>query len=672
MRYILCLIALADFVALGWFAMFTGSDVPYLRGAPQIAMQIETEAAEIVENAGHAKIRVAVDGRSIHLSGEAATQGEIDSLVRTLADISIASRLTHDIAIVPTPGEAGGSTPTDAVAVSEDAEGTFSLAARVTPSDTQSPGTAPQGQQPAIPEEISQRFPDGVYHMQARKTVDGTILLSGKVPDASTIISLISAAEALSDVPLIVKLDAAEDFPSTVWLNMNRQGLEALAWMESGDLSTVGPDLSLRGTVQTLAEREQLMAFVQPEWVLDVTVLNTEPDAEITLNLTADGSITGSGSLPKGLTSEQFADLLPGLSANGFSVEGAGRDVDWTAALDGLSIVLPRLDTAEIRIKHTRFSLSGILKDGYSADGLEASLRTAMNEGWTLSLEVEAPPPESELILTKADDVVSLGGVLPRGLTPADALALFGESAGGSGLTEGGFGEAGEWRNALIGTAEMLDLFTEATGSVSEGKIALTGTLRSGYDAKSVHAWQSARTGANWQIEVGADTAPASDGDTRRVLVEDGDGFAGNERFISGYWLPILDFAPSVETCTAQTEAHQASGKITFITSSARFDQDGKDTLDRLAAILQRCAGRDGVKLEIGGHTDSVGNDAANLRLSEKRAQVVLDEMVKRGVRADLMSAVGYGEDEPIASNNTAEGRARNRRITFNWSETSQ
>ena len=71
----------------------------------------------------------------------------------------------------------------------------------------------------------------------------------------------------------------------------------------------------------------------------------------------------------------------------------------------------------------------------------------------------------------------------------------------------------------------------------------------------------------------------------------------------------------------------------------------------------------------IAGHTDSVGNDDANLRLSQERAEAVLSELTRRGVRAEAMTAVGFGEAEPIATNNNAEGRAQNRRITFSWSD---
>jgi OOP family OmpA-OmpF porin len=71
------------------------------------------------------------------------------------------------------------------------------------------------------------------------------------------------------------------------------------------------------------------------------------------------------------------------------------------------------------------------------------------------------------------------------------------------------------------------------------------------------------------------------------------------------------------------------------------------------------------VPIEIGGHTDNQGDALENLDLSERRAQAALDYFIEKGQDADRFVVWGYGETEPIASNDTAEGRARNRRIEF-------
>lgn len=69
---------------------------------------------------------------------------------------------------------------------------------------------------------------------------------------------------------------------------------------------------------------------------------------------------------------------------------------------------------------------------------------------------------------------------------------------------------------------------------------------------------------------------------------------------------------------------------------------------------------------EISGYTDNVGDAAANQQLSEQRAKSVRDYLIKQGVPAESLTAVGYGQDNPVADNSTEEGRKKNRRIEFN------
>ncbi len=71
------------------------------------------------------------------------------------------------------------------------------------------------------------------------------------------------------------------------------------------------------------------------------------------------------------------------------------------------------------------------------------------------------------------------------------------------------------------------------------------------------------------------------------------------------------------------------------------------------------------MKIEIAGHTDSVGSEMYNLRLSEARANAVRDYLIQHGISPDRLIAKGYGESRPIAPNTTREGRAKNRRVEF-------
>jgi OOP family OmpA-OmpF porin len=72
-----------------------------------------------------------------------------------------------------------------------------------------------------------------------------------------------------------------------------------------------------------------------------------------------------------------------------------------------------------------------------------------------------------------------------------------------------------------------------------------------------------------------------------------------------------------------------------------------------------------GLRVEVQGFTDSIGTEEYNQGLSERRANAVKDYLVERGVNPEKISAKGYGELNPVASNDTKEGRALNRRVEF-------
>ena len=106
------------------------------------------------------------------------------------------------------------------------------------------------------------------------------------------------------------------------------------------------------------------------------------------------------------------------------------------------------------------------------------------------------------------------------------------------------------------------------------------------------------------------------------------------------------------------------------ITLKNVFFQTGKYTLleisivelDKVVEMMQK---HPTLHIELGGHTDNTGNEAANQKLSEQRAKAVYDYLVGHGVSADRLSYKGYGQSQPVADNSTPEGRRQNRRTVF-------
>ena len=141
----------------------------------------------------------------------------------------------------------------------------------------------------------------------------------------------------------------------------------------------------------------------------------------------------------------------------------------------------------------------------------------------------------------------------------------------------------------------------------------------------------------------------------------DGDGFAD-----------IDDQCPDVPGVAAQQgcpeeveqevieQMEDISENIFFELDSFDLKAESRAKLDEVLSILERYQN---FNLSIEGHTDSTGAASYNQTLSEKRAAAVRDYLVSRGVPANRVSSVGYGENQPIADNSTAAGRAQNRRV---------
>lgn len=99
---------------------------------------------------------------------------------------------------------------------------------------------------------------------------------------------------------------------------------------------------------------------------------------------------------------------------------------------------------------------------------------------------------------------------------------------------------------------------------------------------------------------------------------------------------------------------------LMFATNSSSLNQKTKDNLSDLATTLKKY---EDTNILIEGHTDSTGADEYNQTLSEKRANAVSGYLMSLGVAGQRLSTVGYGEGQPVAENETAEGRQKNRRV---------
>jgi len=103
-------------------------------------------------------------------------------------------------------------------------------------------------------------------------------------------------------------------------------------------------------------------------------------------------------------------------------------------------------------------------------------------------------------------------------------------------------------------------------------------------------------------------------------------------------------------------------GNVTFKTDSSDINASFYSALDSVVLVLNEYKK---TSIDIIGHTDSVGSDSYNQQLSERRARSVAEYLAGQGVLPARLLIAGYGKNQPIASNNTPEGRAQNRRVTL-------
>ncbi|RZK41181.1 MAG: OmpA family protein [Pedobacter sp.] len=139
---------------------------------------------------------------------------------------------------------------------------------------------------------------------------------------------------------------------------------------------------------------------------------------------------------------------------------------------------------------------------------------------------------------------------------------------------------------------------------------------------------------------------------------------------VDGSGCPLKVPAPQItERVTERVIVTEADRKVVadaianleFDLGKATIRSKSYTTLNRVAALLME----KNFSLKLAGHTDNTGSDALNLRLSKDRAESVKAYLVSQGANASRIEAVGFGKGQPIASNNTAEGRQQNRRVEF-------
>ncbi|MBU3030852.1 OmpA family protein [Paracoccus marinaquae] len=193
----------------------------------------------------------------------------------------------------------------------------------------------------------------------------------------------------------------------------------------------------------------------------------------------------------------------------------------------------------------------------------------------------------------------------------------------------------GGWTVRVIGALEAMDNLASGTAEVSPDLIRLSGVSGDPDAAERTAATLADRLGpgARYDLSIRYD---------RRLD-------------------PALDL-PDGEECIRQLNIILSESEIGFEPSKSTIAGDPAPTLERIAGVMTNCTD---FRLEAGGHTDAQGSEGFNADLSRARAQALVVAMTEAGIDTVNMTARGYGESQPIAGNDSEEGREENRRIEF-------
>ena len=350
-------------------------------------------------------------------------------------------------------------------------------------------------------------------------------------------------------------------------------------------------------------------------------------------------------------TAEAVSEILIAASKAGFHERAncilalGAPSRTWGTAVAQAITAVSNMGGGTVTIADTDITLIAPVGTGQATfDNIVGRLENSLPEAFALAAELPQPPDLNSAELPQFTATLSPEGeVQLRGRLPDDITNTVAEN-----FANAKFGQ----RNITMGTR------------IAEG-------LPSGWSVRAlagIEALSELSNGAvivepdNIQIRGNTGSADAS-ANISRLLIEKLGQTANFE--IDVTYVKALDpiaGLPTPEECITQIKAVTENRKITFDPSSADLTAATQPVVDDIAEILQRCGD---LPIRISGYTDSQGREVMNQQLSQDRADAVLMALRARRVPVSTFEAVGFGEENPIADNDTEEGREANRRIEF-------
>jgi OOP family OmpA-OmpF porin len=348
--------------------------------------------------------------------------------------------------------------------------------------------------------------------------------------------------------------------------------------------------------------------------------------------------VTLGGSAPLPASKSRLIDAARG-AINGVEIvdqmnlaRGAPPRFDAAALL--LLDQVGKLKDGKVAISDTGVSLSGMARDLGGREAIAAALKN-LPEGFKIAAnDVKAPPYIFQAYKDPVAVTLTLTGYVPDNNVHAAIVQAAQRKFVAEKVVDNlkaSIGAPSGFSAAVVPALGALSRLSTGTLVVTDREVKLSGDALYEGAATQIRAGLGKDFPQGFQFKPEISVKPAS--------------------------------APVDPTVCQQLFSEQLSkGRIRFEQGRATLDADSTALLDRLIEIAMRCPA---ANIEVAGHTDGDGEDGFNQALSEKRAQAVVDYLVKAGLPATRFTAVGYGSTQPVAGNDTDEGKAQNRRIEF-------
>jgi outer membrane protein OmpA-like peptidoglycan-associated protein/osmotically-inducible protein OsmY len=552
---------------------------------------------------------------------------------------------------------------------------------------------------------------------------DGRVRLTGFVPSETARRTVADAAKAtLPRREVDDRMRLARGAPNQAqWLGGINFALKQLAGLKSGKVDLDGLNLAVEGEAESFESYRGVRTALSGNLPSGVKLKSERVTPPVVKPFTwsarsEKNQVVLTGHVPSERVRQDLVAAAKKQFPRSTVVDrmqtAAGEPRDWPAAATAALAKLARLDDGSAELRDSQLSITGLAADAPTADAVRRSLRTEVPGSFRTAEQIKVREPVIKPVspFTTSIDVgpvVVLSGYVPseaaqKALAEAVRARLPGKRIDDRlqvalGAPEGwtvctqtailGLARLGNGRAQLSDRSMMLTATTEDEALAT----ALPGELRAAIDraceadvrialsqeakrrAEAAAAAEAARKAEEERSRAdAAEAARKAEEEWSRMAAAAGAEAArkAEEEKQRGAAATAAEATrkaeaerrQAAERCQQTLSQLAREGAINFKRASAELEPQSFPTLDKLAKAAAACPK---ARIEIEGHTDAEGTIERNQALSERRAQSVVDYLVRVGADPAHLAAVGYGQSRPIAPNDTAANRAKNRRIEF-------